>query len=386
MPRASQYRTRAPGDLVRLGERHPPPDQPVGDVGGQREAPRGQLGHPVGVERQGGHHARRPPAAARAAGRGRRRPAPCPPAGRGCRPAAGPCSVASRPVRLPISRPALPRASSATSGFFFCGMIDDPVDQASSSVAKPNSTVHHRMTSSAEPRQVDPDLGQHVRRLGDEVAGGRAVDRVGHASRRSPARRATELGVEPERRAGQRRRAVGRHRQPAVEVARAGRTSRSSGQAWASRWWDSSTGCADCRWVRPGIGDAEVALGLRARAPRPRRSDLGDHPRARRAGSSRIRVAIWSLRERPARSRPPSSAPTRSIRPRSSAPWTSSSVGRRDEGAGGHVGVQRVEPGEHAGELVVGQQARRGAAPGRGRASRRGRAGREPPVELRRLG
>ena len=31
------------------------------------------------------------------------------------------------PVRLPISRPDLPRASSATSGFFFCGMIDDPV-------------------------------------------------------------------------------------------------------------------------------------------------------------------------------------------------------------------------------------------------------------------
>ena len=31
-----------------------------------------------------------------------------------------------QPVRLPISRPALPRASSAMSGFFFCGMIDRP--------------------------------------------------------------------------------------------------------------------------------------------------------------------------------------------------------------------------------------------------------------------
>ena len=38
-----------------------------------------------------------------------------------------PLSVASRPVRLPMSRPALPRASSAMSGFFFCGSIDDPV-------------------------------------------------------------------------------------------------------------------------------------------------------------------------------------------------------------------------------------------------------------------
>ena len=39
-----------------------------------------------------------------------------------------PLSVASSPVRSPISRPALPRASSATSGFFFCGMIEDPVE------------------------------------------------------------------------------------------------------------------------------------------------------------------------------------------------------------------------------------------------------------------
>ena len=38
-----------------------------------------------------------------------------------------PFSVARNPVRLPISRPALPRASSAMSGFFFWGSIDDPV-------------------------------------------------------------------------------------------------------------------------------------------------------------------------------------------------------------------------------------------------------------------
>ncbi len=38
-----------------------------------------------------------------------------------------PFSVASRPVRLPIRRPLLPRANSAMSGFFFCGSIDEPV-------------------------------------------------------------------------------------------------------------------------------------------------------------------------------------------------------------------------------------------------------------------
>ena len=33
----------------------------------------------------------------------------------------------SRATRLPLTRPALPRASSGTSGFFFCGMIELPV-------------------------------------------------------------------------------------------------------------------------------------------------------------------------------------------------------------------------------------------------------------------
>ena len=39
-------------------------------------------------------------------------------------------------------------------------------------------------------------------------------------------------------------------------------TSRSSAQAWASRWCDSSTGCACWRCVRPGMTGAEVGLGL----------------------------------------------------------------------------------------------------------------------------
>jgi hypothetical protein len=36
-------------------------------------------------------------------------------------------SITSIEVRLPTSRPDFPRASSATSGFFFCGMIEEPV-------------------------------------------------------------------------------------------------------------------------------------------------------------------------------------------------------------------------------------------------------------------
>src|SRR5690625_400632 len=45
-------------------------------------------------------------------------------------------------------RPDFPRASSATSGFFFCGMIDEPVEKESSRVTKENSLVAQTMTSS----------------------------------------------------------------------------------------------------------------------------------------------------------------------------------------------------------------------------------------------
>ena len=51
-------------------------------------------------------------------------------------------------MRLPIRRPALPRASSAMSGFFFCGSIDEPVAYASSRRAKPNSSLVHSTHSS----------------------------------------------------------------------------------------------------------------------------------------------------------------------------------------------------------------------------------------------
>jgi hypothetical protein len=42
--------------------------------------------------------------------------------------------VMIRLVRQPAIRPEWPRTSSAASGFFFCGMIELPVDSASGSV------------------------------------------------------------------------------------------------------------------------------------------------------------------------------------------------------------------------------------------------------------
>jgi hypothetical protein len=57
-------------------------------------------------------------------------------------------TTASNPVSRPSAVPAFPRASSATSGFSFCGIIDDPVAALSGSRAKANSRVVQSTSSS----------------------------------------------------------------------------------------------------------------------------------------------------------------------------------------------------------------------------------------------
>ncbi|MNZ92051.1 hypothetical protein D3C78_1110600 [compost metagenome] len=42
----------------------------------------------------------------------------------------------------------MPRASSGTSGFFFCGMIDEPVVKRSAILMKPKFWLIHRISSS----------------------------------------------------------------------------------------------------------------------------------------------------------------------------------------------------------------------------------------------
>ena len=56
--------------------------------------------------------------------------------------------VTSSATRSPTTRPVLPRISSAKSGFFFCGMMDDPVENASDSSMNPNSELDHSTISS----------------------------------------------------------------------------------------------------------------------------------------------------------------------------------------------------------------------------------------------
>ena len=51
-------------------------------------------------------------------------------------------------IRSPYTRPVLPRISSQTSGFFFWGMMEEPVEKASSSSTNLNSQEHQAMISS----------------------------------------------------------------------------------------------------------------------------------------------------------------------------------------------------------------------------------------------
>ena len=61
-----------------------------------------------------------------------------------------PFKTVNSPIKFPYARPVFPRISSAISGFFFCGIIDDPVENASSSSINLNSSVDQIMISSAK--------------------------------------------------------------------------------------------------------------------------------------------------------------------------------------------------------------------------------------------
>ncbi len=58
----------------------------------------------------------------------------------------------SSATRSPWTRPTFPRTSSGTSGFFFWGMIEEPVQKRSGRSMKPKRSDDHS-TSSSEKRE-----------------------------------------------------------------------------------------------------------------------------------------------------------------------------------------------------------------------------------------
>ena len=262
--------------------------------------------------------------------------------------------MASRPAWSPISRPALPRVSSATSGFFFCGMIELPVEYASSRVTKPNSLVAQRMTSSAMRDRSTASIA--VTNENSATTSRLAVASIEF----SDAAGETEFGgdcgrVEAQRGTGEGAGAVRAASRRGHPSRAAGRRHAASAQQCASRWCESSTGCACCRWVRPGIATP------RWRSAWPRSASITPRiSRGERAGL----VAQVHPDERG------DLVVARTAGPQPSAQFRAGTlhqpafergvhvlVGRDGrERAVGDVAVEAVERGEHAGELVVGQQ------------------------------
>jgi hypothetical protein len=70
-----------------------------------------------------------------------------------------------------MTRPAFPRTSSATSGFRFCGIIEEPVEKPSPSRTNPNSLVlqMHELLPDAASTVVATDR-ERSGELEDEVA------------------------------------------------------------------------------------------------------------------------------------------------------------------------------------------------------------------------
>lgn len=96
----------------------------------------------------------------------------------------------SRATGWPFTWPVLARTSSAASGFFFCGMIEDPVEKLSDSRARAsNCGVDQDDDLFRQPRQVGRRDCRDRQELQREIAIRDAVDRgCGSASRKPRAR------------------------------------------------------------------------------------------------------------------------------------------------------------------------------------------------------
>ena len=118
---------------------------------------------------------------------------------------------------MPITRAVLPRISSSTSGLTFCGMIDEPVQNACGSLRKSNSPVDQRIHSSAQVLRCSAISASAKANSSDEVAVARDVEAVGrHAVEAQPPGHV--VAVDRQARAGHGRRAQRQHVGPPAAI------------------------------------------------------------------------------------------------------------------------------------------------------------------------
>ena len=148
-------------------------------------------GQALALEGRSTRASRAPPPGTAPACRPRRRGAPCPPACPCCRSAAAPCITPCRPARWETIRGAFARSSSAASGFFFCGMIDDEEAQSSRTSAEPELLARPQHDLRAQARQVRRAGRGGAEEVQDEVAVGDARRSSSATTPAKPSSRAT---------------------------------------------------------------------------------------------------------------------------------------------------------------------------------------------------
>ena len=268
------------------------------------------------------------------------------------------------------------------SGFFFCGMIDDPVAQASSSRAQPNSVDVQSTTSSPSRERCTPSSAAAKQNSAAKSRSLTASMRV--------VRRAVEaelggdrVGVQAERGAGQRAGAERADRRPLVPVLqpvdvagdRVGVRQQLVGDEHRLR-------VLQVRHARGGdvlvpLGQAEQRVLQATTAPTPAPGRCAAGTAAGRWPPGRCGCARRAACRR--------AAPSFSSRPRSSASCTSSSASIGANVPATTSADSSVERADHLLELVVGEQPGPVQHPGV-RPGRRQVVGRQPPVDVGGLG
>ena len=108
----------------------------------------------------------------------------------------------SRPTSAPTTRPVLPRTSSAASGFFFCGMIEEPVVKRSDSFTKPNCGVVHSTISSASRERWVAAMAAAASTSSAKSRADDRIERIAHGAGEAE-RRGGRVAVDRETGAGE---------------------------------------------------------------------------------------------------------------------------------------------------------------------------------------